>query len=112
MFRMLQSCEREPSSKNDTNNNERLQIITNRSANDTSNTYINQTSDHLSNDKSTTQRENPHKYLLYKPSFGQFYAYISAAFKDLSPMRILMLYISADGFETTNKNQIDRKCFF
>jgi hypothetical protein len=27
MFRMLQSCEREPSSKNDKNNNQRLQNI-------------------------------------------------------------------------------------
>lgn len=107
MFRMLQSCEREPSSKNDKNNNQRLQNISNTTT-DTSHINTNQASDSLPMGQFTFQRENPHKYLLYKPSFGQFYSYISAAFKELLPMRIMMLYISADGFEPLNKKQINR----
>ena len=47
-------------------------------------------------------RENPHKYLLYKPSFSQFFTYISASFKDLAPHGVLMLYISADTCEPHN----------
>ena len=44
-------------------------------------------------------RENPHKYLLYKPSFSQFYTYIAAAFKDLSPHGVMLVYLSADNCE-------------
>jgi hypothetical protein len=39
---------------------------------------------------------SPHKYLLYKPSFSQFYAFMSTAFKDTPPHSVLMLYLSAD----------------
>jgi hypothetical protein len=53
------------------------------------------------------QRENPNKYLLYKPSFSQFYTYTSAAFKDLMPHAIMMIYISADNYESFSKNQIE-----
>ena len=49
------------------------------------------------------QRENPHKYLLYKPSFSQSLTYISAAFKDLPPHGVLMIYISADACEPSGK---------
>jgi len=51
------------------------------------------------NSESIIYRENPHKYLLYKPSFSQFLTYISAAFKDLSPNAVMMVYISADSYE-------------
>jgi hypothetical protein len=109
---MLQSCEREPSTLNDKNNNEKFQNITNTSASDKSNNLFHQTSVSSSTSQSIVQRENPHKYLLYKPSFSQFFAYISAAFKDLPPMGVLMLYISADGFESSSKIQIDRNKYF
>ncbi len=108
---MLQACEREPSSLNDKINSERLQNITNTNVKDKSNILFNQTSVSSITSQSIVQRENPHKYLLYKPSFSQFYAYISAAFKDLQPMSVLMLYVSADGFESTSKNQIERNKF-
>lgn len=65
------------------------------------------------NDKNTSQsiihRENPHKYLLYKPSFSQFYTYISSAFKDLPPHSVLMIYLSADACESHSRAQIERK---
>ncbi|XP_065068851.1 protein SCAI-like isoform X2 [Rhopilema esculentum] len=41
-------------------------------------------------------RHNPHKYLLYKPSFGQLITFLGAAFKDLPGNSIMLLYISAD----------------
>lgn len=59
--------------------------------------------------QSIIQRENPHKYLLYKPSFSQFYTYISSAFKDLPPHSVMMIYLSADSCEAHNRAQIERK---
>lgn len=40
---------------------------------------------------------NPHKYLLYKPSFAQLIAFLAAAFKELPANGVLLLYISAEG---------------
>ena len=63
-------------------------------------------------DKANKGRENPHKYLLYKPSFSQFFTYVSAAFKDLPPHSVLMIYLSSDGLdmpEATSKSAIERK---
>lgn len=50
------------------------------------------------------QRENPHKYLLYKPTFSQFYSYVSSAFKDLPPHSVMMIYLSADAIDTHSKS--------
>lgn len=43
------------------------------------------------------RRENPHKYLLYKPSPMQMLVYLSNGCHDLPPNGVLLLYISADG---------------
>ena len=59
--------------------------------------------------QSIIQRENPHKYLLYKPSFSQFYTYIASAFKDLPPHGVMMVYISADSCEPHSKSHSERK---
>lgn len=40
--------------------------------------------------KSVIHRLNPHKYLLYKPSFSQFLTYSSASFKDLPAHGVLL----------------------
>ncbi|CAM4744582.1 unnamed protein product [Rotaria magnacalcarata] len=45
-------------------------------------------------------RSNPHKYLLYKPTFSQIYAFTASAFRELPPNGVLLLYISADGYDT------------
>ncbi|XP_077861892.1 protein SCAI-like [Saccoglossus kowalevskii] len=45
----------------------------------------------------TGKRENPHKYLLYKPTFGQLFTFLSAGFKELPPNAALLIYLSADG---------------
>ncbi|KAL6054415.1 Protein SCAI,Protein SCAI, partial [Balamuthia mandrillaris] len=39
---------------------------------------------------------NPHKFLLYRPSFSQLYVFLSTAFKELSDNNVLLLYLSAD----------------
>ncbi|EEC17464.1 conserved hypothetical protein [Ixodes scapularis] len=43
------------------------------------------------------RRENPHKYLLYKPSFSQLFVFLASGFKELPPNGVLLLYVSADG---------------
>uniref|UniRef100_A0A1I8ILD7 Protein SCAI n=2 Tax=Macrostomum lignano TaxID=282301 RepID=A0A1I8ILD7_9PLAT len=45
----------------------------------------------------SSRRENPHKYLLYKPSLAQLNAFLSSGFKELPADGVLMLYLSADG---------------
>lgn len=43
------------------------------------------------------KRENPHKYLLYKPTFSQLFVFLASGFKELPPNGVLLLYVSADG---------------
>lgn len=54
--------------------------------------------------------KNPHKYLLYKPSFSLFNTFMAAGFKDLPADGVLLLYISADGLTwASNPSHIDCK---
>lgn len=48
-------------------------------------------------DPRSTKRENPHKYLLYKPTFSQFFVFLASGFKELPVNGVLLLYLSADG---------------
>ncbi|XP_075885560.1 protein SCAI isoform X3 [Nelusetta ayraudi] len=76
MFRMLQALEREP---------------VNLAAH---------TSKHLATTESNekpAKRENPHKYLLYKPTFSQLFTFLSASFKELPANSVLLIYLSATG---------------
>ncbi|CAF4633078.1 unnamed protein product [Rotaria sp. Silwood1] len=57
-------------------------------------------------------RPNPHKYLLYKPNFSQIYAFTASAFKELPNHGILLLYISADGYDTHLKSKIEQSYDF
>ncbi|KDR18298.1 Protein SCAI [Zootermopsis nevadensis] len=50
------------------------------------------------------RRENPHKYLLYKPTFSQIMVFLASGFKELPPSGALMMYISADGCFSTMKH--------
>ncbi|KAJ3215228.1 hypothetical protein HDU67_000715 [Dinochytrium kinnereticum] len=54
-------------------------------------------------DKAATRRTNPHKYLLYRPTFAQLMLYIATAFKDISENSALLLYVSADGAKRPTK---------
>lgn len=89
MFRMLQACERIPTSNvSDLSNEESNRMMAGLSVQGDPNS------------KKIIQRENPHKYLLYKPSFSQFMTYVSAAFKDLPAHGVMLVYLSADGCES------------
>jgi hypothetical protein len=57
-------------------------------------------------------RSNPHKYLLYKPTFSQWYAFTASAFKDLPTQGALLLYISADGYDTHLKHKTEQSYDF
>ena len=78
MYRMLQSLEREPSSN----------LTADKAAID---------GPEKLEDDPANKRANPHKYLLYRPTFAQLYLYLCTAFKDISESSAFLLYISADG---------------
>nr|CAG8501637.1 1617_t:CDS:10 [Entrophospora candida] len=57
------------------------------------------------NEKAAFRRVNPHKYLLYKPTFSQLMVYIATAFKETTDNSAFLLYISADGAKSLNNDQ-------
>lgn len=57
-------------------------------------------------------RDNPHKYLLYKPSLSQLMVFLSSGFKELPPGGALLLYLSSDGCFSTTKHPQDCKLIF
>ncbi|CAB1442797.1 unnamed protein product, partial [Pleuronectes platessa] len=75
MFRMLQALEREP-----------INLATQTSKQGT-----------LEPNEKPAKRENPHKYLLYKPTFSQLFTFLSASFKELPANSVLLVYLSATG---------------
>ncbi|KAM8872734.1 protein SCAI isoform 1-T2 [Synchiropus picturatus] len=75
MFRMLQALEREP-----------VNLATQTSKQAT-----------LEPTEKPAKRENPHKYLLYKPTFSQLFTFLSASFKELPANSVLLVYLSATG---------------
>ncbi|XP_050403884.1 protein SCAI isoform X1 [Patella vulgata] len=81
MFRMLQTLEREPQ-----------EDLTNQIY-DVSPAPGRQ----LFENGDRSRRDNPHKYLLYKPTYGQLNTFLASAFKELPPNGAMLLYISADG---------------
>jgi hypothetical protein len=60
-------------------------------------------------DQRTVKRDNPHKYLLYKPTFSQFFVFLSSGFKELPANGVLLLYLSADGCFVNTKHPDDSK---
>ncbi|KAL7838301.1 hypothetical protein AOLI_G00267050 [Acnodon oligacanthus] len=76
MFRMLQALEREP-----------LNLATQTTTKPGT----------LEPSEKPAKRENPHKYLLYKPTFSQLYTFLSASFKELPANSVLLVYLSATG---------------
>ena len=60
--------------------------------------------------QSAYKRENPHKYLLYRPSFSQLYVFLASGFKELPTSGVLLLYLSADGVFANIKHPEDCKC--
>lgn len=67
---------------------------------------------YLENGDRRHYRDNPHKYLLYKPSISQLMVFLSSGFKELPPGGALLLYMSADGcFSTTQHPEDCKNCF-
>ncbi|EZA53505.1 Protein SCAI [Ooceraea biroi] len=50
------------------------------------------------------RRDNPHKYLLYKPTYSQVQVFLASGFKELPANGALLLYLSADGCFSTIKH--------
>ncbi|KAJ1566687.1 hypothetical protein HK096_000681, partial [Nowakowskiella sp. JEL0078] len=95
MYRMLQSLEREPSA---VEKKDELATITEEEASKVPGLAVGE----------KQKRSNPHKYLLYRPTFAQLMVYIAIAFKDITDNSALLLYISADGSKRNVKDgQLD-----
>lgn len=92
MFRMLQTLEREP--QEDLSNQ-----IYDASPAPGRPPY--------ENGERNNRRENPHKYLLYKPTYSQLNTFLASGFKELPPTGIILLYISADGSPSSMKHGDD-----
>lgn len=64
---------------------------------------------YLENGEKRPYRDNPHKYLLYKPSISQLLVFLGSGFKELPPGGALLLYMSADGCFSTTQHPEDCK---
>jgi hypothetical protein len=53
------------------------------------------------------KRENPHKYLLYKPAVAQFLVFLASGHRELPPNGALMIYLSGDGCFSTKPQPED-----
>ncbi|CAK8674971.1 unnamed protein product [Clavelina lepadiformis] len=51
------------------------------------------------------KRENPHKYLLYRPTFFQIFTFLSTAVKELPLGNALLVYLSAHGSMTRSSGK-------
>ncbi|KAE8583453.1 hypothetical protein XENTR_v10020521 [Xenopus tropicalis] len=85
MFRMLQALEREPMNLTSQMNKPGLQDPAEK----------------------PMKRENPHKYLLYKPTFSQLYTFLAASFKELPANSALLIYLSATGVFPTGRSDYE-----
>ncbi|XP_067947782.1 protein SCAI-like isoform X2 [Watersipora subatra] len=66
---------------------------------------------HAQTDDQPIKRHNPHKYLLYKPTYAQLQTYISVAFKELPPQSALLLYFSCEPSYPSNKKDLEEACY-
>lgn len=64
---------------------------------------------YMENGERPQRRENPHKYLLYKPTLSQVLVFLASGFKELPANGALLLYLSADGCFSTTKHPEDSK---
>ncbi|KAJ1664871.1 hypothetical protein IW140_003942 [Coemansia sp. RSA 1813] len=48
-------------------------------------------------EKAAGKRTNPHKYVLYQPSFSHIQVYIASAFKEIGDQGCVLLYLSSEG---------------
>ncbi|KAJ3414151.1 hypothetical protein HDV05_007013 [Chytridiales sp. JEL 0842] len=93
MYRVLQSLEREPSAVTGKSGSGSIPEAPPAETKEDGDTVM----DGTGADKAATRRTNPHKYLLYRPTFAHLMLYIATAFKDINENAALLLYLSADG---------------
>lgn len=55
------------------------------------------------------RRDNPHKYLLYKPTYSQVQVFLASGFRELPANGALLLYLSADGCFSSMKRPEESK---
>ncbi|XP_060079099.1 protein SCAI-like [Ylistrum balloti] len=103
MFRMLQTLEREP--QEDLSNQ-----IYDASPAPGKPPFVRPHT--YENGDRNNRRENPHKYLLYKPTFSQLNTFLASGFKELPPNGAMLLYISADGCLGNAKRNDDEMPLF
>ncbi|KAK9703935.1 Protein SCAI [Popillia japonica] len=65
----------------------------------------------MENGERPARRENPHKYLLYKPTLSQVLVFLASGFKELPANGALLLYLSADGCFSTTKYPEDKPSY-
>ncbi|CAF4330548.1 unnamed protein product [Rotaria sp. Silwood2] len=102
MYRMLQAVERQPVESTLSSDDRATTQSPANHEKETIDLY----------DDESSKRSNPHKYLLYKPTFSQIYAFTASAFKELPMNGVLLLYISADGYDTHMKIKNDHSYDF
>lgn len=106
MFRMLQALEREPQE-------DAGQLFVDSSP--APGMIPSETNGNLAGEPSGSgpriyRRENPHKYLLFKPTFSQFLVFLTSGFKELPINGVLLLFLSADGCFINSKQPEDSEC--
>ncbi|CAH0386672.1 unnamed protein product [Bemisia tabaci] len=114
MFRMLQTFEREPQDEynhiyDSSPAPSRVPFDKSYSVSSTKGSagYPVMSSCHENGDR-PHKRENPHKYLLYKPTFSDVMVFLASGFKELPSNGALLLYISADAsFSSSSKHPVD-----
>lgn len=113
MFRMVQTLEREPSESNHMHGYMPPGVHAPLDSSPaTKMPYTDQCSKgFLENGEKRNYRDNPHKYLLYKPSISQLLVFLSSGFKELPPGGALLLYMSADGCFSTTQHPEDCKFY-
>ena len=94
---MLQSLEREPSSPS--------AAASSSKTIGGENSAEKQEEQQQTEESVTVKRSNPHKYLLYRPTFAQLCLYLATCFKDISDSSALLLYVSADGAKKSFKSE-------
>lgn len=114
MFRMLQTLEREPSDSGHMHGLMHGMMPPSLPPMDSSPAtkmpFNDQCSKgYIENGEKRQYRDNPHKYLLYKPSISQLLVFLSSGFKELPPGGALLLYMSADGCFSTTQHPEDCK---
>lgn len=104
MFRMLQVLEREPVDYTS------QMYDSSPAAGRSMGAFENGSGERSAASHPSYKRDNPHKYLLYRPSFSQLFVFLASGFRELPANSVLLLYLSADGVFANIKHPEDCKC--